>query len=334
MKRYLVIALALMMVFATIGIAQAEGKSFTLNYNVLENDQHPQGLTMAAFKDKVEELSDGQIKVNIYYSGALYGQNEMVEAMMNGSLDMSQIAFQDIAPYVPAADMFAAPFTFVSYAHMDAVFAEDSQVRSDFFAMVSDGCGFTPIGFMTQGGRNILTRAAEPAIVTPEDLKGVRLRMPDAPSWISAGESLGAEVVPVAYSELYTALQNGTVDACENGLAAIKTANFYEVTKQISITNHIIDIKLICVTNDVWAEMTDEQKGWMLEAAAYAGQVGNQATYDAEAVNITFFQEQGMTITQPDINAFKQYSHDYYVEKGLTNNWNTDLYDAVVALIP
>ena len=83
-------------------------------------------------------------------------------------------------------------------------------------------------------------------------MKDVILRMPNAPAWIDAGKSLGASVTPIAYAETYTALQTGTVAAQDNPLPGTKAMKFYEVTKQISLTKHIIDVKLLCVTNKVW----------------------------------------------------------------------------------
>ena len=99
--------------------------------------------------------------------------------------------------------------------------------------------------------------------------------MPNAPSWIDAGKSLGANVTPIAYAETYTALQTGTVDAQDNPLPGTYAMKFYEVTKQISLTKHIIDVKLLCVTNKVWNAMTAQQQRWMIEAAQYACEQGS-----------------------------------------------------------
>lgn len=330
MKKLLVV-LVLILVCGAFVWAEAESEGFNLNYNQLEPPEHPQGVTQAKFKQKIEELSGGVIKVNNYASGSLFTQEGEVTAMMTGDLDLSTLAFQDMAPYLPAAAMFAAPYIFTSYDHMEKVFDIDSEVAEKFYAMVAEACGYTPLAAMTQGSRTINTKWTTP-IMTPDDMKGMVLRMPNAPAWISAGESLGGNVTPIAYSEVYTALQTGTIEAQDNPLPGTYAMKFYEVTKQISLTKHIIDVKLLCVTNSVWEKMNAQQKAWMKQAAQYASEAGSQTTYDQEAELIGFFEDYGTIITYPDTNAFQKASFEYYQENNLTDKWDMDLYDAVQAL--
>ncbi len=324
-----------LVVIAGIAIAggqdEAKSERFVLSYNQLEPEEHPQGVTMLKFAEKVEELSSGQIKVNTYASGTLYTQEGEVNALMIGDLDMSTLAFQDMAPYLPAASMFAAPYIFTSYEHMEKVFAQDSPVARDFYKMVSDACGYTPLGAMTQGSRTINTKWEKP-IRTPQDVNGMILRMPNAPDWIHAGQSLGAKVVPIAYSEVYMALQTGTVEGQDNPLPGTYAMKFYEVTKQIALTKHIIDVKLMVINNRVWEKMNDQQKQWMHEAADYACKEGSKTTYAQEAELVGFMKDYGMIITEPDVEAFQKHSYDYYVRNGLTEKWNIDLYERVQAM--
>jgi TRAP-type transport system periplasmic protein len=334
MKRILLAAVC-MVVIATFAMASGQGdtmaKSVVLKYNQLENPEHPQGLTQSAFAKKIEELSGGKIKVQVYASGTLFTQQGEVTAIMHGDLDLSTLAFQDMGPYLPAASMFAAPYIFTSYPHMEKVFGPDSKVAADFYKKVSDACGYTPLAAMTQGMRVVNTKWTKP-IVTPDDMKGMNLRMPNAPDWINAGKSLGANVTPIAYAETYTALQTGTVDAQDNPLPGTYAMKFYEVAKQISLTKHIIDVKLLCVTNKVWNAMTPQQQQWMKDAAQYACAQGNKATYDQEAKLMDTLKGLGVTFTNPDINAFQQYSLKYYQDNGLTKTWDMDLYNRVQAL--
>jgi len=333
------ILLAVIFMVAVVSLATATGqsekadaaKTWVLKYNQLEPPEHPQGVTQSKFKEKIEELSGGQIKVQNYASGTLFTQQGEVTAMMNGDLELSTLAFQDMSPYLPTAAMFAAPYIFTSYEHMEKVFGPDSKVAADFYKMVSDACGYTPLAAMTQGSRTINAKKTAP-IRTPADMKDLILRMPPAPAWIDAGKSLGASVTPVAYSELYTALQTGTVNAQDNPLPGTYAMKFYEVTKQISLTKHIIDVKLLCVTNKVWDQMTDQQKEWMREAAQYACAQGSETTYKQEAELLGFMKNYGMIITEPDVDAFQKHSFDYYQANGLTNDWDMDLYNRVQAL--
>jgi TRAP-type transport system periplasmic protein len=336
MKRLLLTAVCLI-VAAAFALANAQSatagaaKTYVLKYNQLEPPEHPQGITQSAFAKKIEELSGGQIKVQVYASGTLFTQQGEVTAMMNGDLDLSTLAFQDMGPYLPAASMFAAPYIFTSYQHMEKVFAPDSKVAADFYKKVSDACGYTPLAAMTQGSRVVNTKWTKP-IITPNDMKGMNLRMPNQPDWISAGKSLGANVTPIAYAETYTALQTGVVDAQDNPLPGTYAMKFYEVAKQISLTKHIIDVKLLAITNKVWNTMTPQQQQWMRDAAQYATAQGSKTTYDQEAKLIDTLKGLGVTFTNPDVNAFQQYSLKYYQDNGLTKTWDMDLYKRVQAL--
>ncbi len=313
------------------GEKPGEAKSFVLVYSQLEPEEHPQGVTQLKFAEKIEELSGGQITVETHASGTLFTQEGEVTALMTGDLDMSTLAFQDMGPYLPAASMFAAPYIFTSYEHMEKVFALDSKIAADFYQMVADACGYTPLAAMTQGSRTINTKWEKP-IMTPEDMKGMILRMPNAPDWIHAGRSMGGNITPIAYSEVYTALQMGTVEGQDNPLPGTYAMKFYEVTKQISLTKHIIDVKLLVINNDVWNQMTDQQQQWMREAAQYACREGSKTTYEQEAELVGFMKDYGMIITYPDVESFQKHSFNYYVENGLTDNWDMDLYDRVQAL--
>jgi TRAP-type C4-dicarboxylate transport system substrate-binding protein len=184
---------------------------------------------------------------------------------------------------------------------------------------------------MSHGSRTVNTKWDKP-IMTPEDMKGMVMRFPNAPAWIHAGESMGAKVVPIAYTEVYTALQMGTVEGQDNPLNNTYTMKFYEQTKQISLTNHIIDVGMTCINNDVWNQMTDQQQQWMLEAARIAAEAGMEAVYKKEAELIDFFKDYGLIITYPDTEAFQAHSFKYYKENGLTEDWDLDLYNRVQAM--
>ncbi len=337
MKKLIVMVFVIVLAIALVGCSQEvpetpEEQSFQLIYAQLEPDDRPQGITMLAFAEKIEELSGGQITVETHGSGTLYTQEGTVTAMMEGDLDLSTLAFQDMGPYLPAANMFAAPYIFTSYEHMEGVFAPDSAVAKDFYARVEEACGYTPLAAMTQGQRCVNVKTTKP-IMRPEDMNDILLRMPNAPAWIAAGESLGAQVIPIAYAETYGALQTGVADGQDNPLPGTYAMKFYEVTDQISLTKHIIDVKLIVINTEKFNQMNDQQKAWILEAAIYACAKGNEATYQQEAELLSFMRDEAnLIITEPDIEAFQAYSFNYYTEQGLTAEWDMDLYDRIQAM--
>ena len=333
-KSLLTLGFLLVIVAMAAAGGQAENtgdENVVLVYNQLEPPEHPQGVTQSVFAEKLAELSGGQITVEVHASGTLFTQEGEVSAMMAGDLDLSTLAFQDMGPYLPAANMFAAPYIFTSYEHMEKVFAPDSDVAAEFYSMVADACGYTPLAAMTQGSRTINTKWEKP-IMTPADMEGMILRMPNAPAWIDAGTSLGGKVTPIAYSEVYTALQTGTIEAQDNPLPGTYAMKFYEVTKQISLTKHIIDVKLLCINNDTWNKLSTQQQEWVKEAAQYACEAGSEVTYKQESELLDFFKDYGTIITYPDVDAFQAASLKYYKDNELTSDWDMDLYDKVQAL--
>jgi len=212
---------------------------------------------------------------------------------------------------------------------MDKIFTSDA-IQS-WYDEVSEKTGVTIIGYMTQGMRTINSRFEDP-IVTPADLKGFNLRMPGGAAWTHMGESLGANIVSVAYAELYAALQTGLVDGQDNPYAGDVAMKFYEVTKQISKTNHLVNVILIGISDKLWDTLDAEQQGWIREAASYAGQKGTQATIDGEEANLKVMTDYGLIVTEADIDAFAEYSHQYYVDNNLMDDWDMDLYDALIKL--
>ncbi|MCK7540320.1 MAG: TRAP transporter substrate-binding protein DctP [Marinilabiliales bacterium] len=185
-----------------------------LKYNQLEPPAHPQGVTQIKFKEKIEELSKGQIKVQNYASGTLFTQVGEVTAMMNGDLELSTLVFQDMALRSHIGDVRGPVCVRQLRAHGEGLREElegsGRLLRDDFRQQPR------PLAAMTQGSRVLNLKKMDLA-KTPADLKGVNLRMPNAPSWIDVGKSLGANVTPGrVYAETYTALQTGAVDAQDN----------------------------------------------------------------------------------------------------------------------
>ena len=194
--------------------------------------------------------------------------------------------------------------------------------------MASQGVGYVPIGFFYNGSRQLNLRTEE-EVHKPEDLKSTILRMPSSEAWIAAGESLGAKVTPMAYAEVYTALANGTIDAQDNPLPAVKTMKFYEVTKQLCMTYHIIDAEIVALNTDRWNSLTEQQQTWVREAMKYAVEVCDNATIQLESELVSFFEGEGLKIVYPDHDAFASYALNYYQEKGLADDWDMDLYQKI-----
>ncbi len=326
MKKIVALLLAMLMIMGMMGVAFAD-KQTVIKVSLMENEEHPQGLLAAAFEKKLEELSNGTIDVQVFYNGSLYSQEAAMQAMRAGTLEITYTSMQITAEYLPSVSMLSSTFIFKDYDHMRKVM--DGEVADMLFEqMNNDTVGYVPVGFFYNGSRQLNLRT-DKEVTKPEDLKSTILRMPSSDAWIAAGESLGAKATPLAYAEVYTALQNGTIDAQDNPLPAVKTMKFYEVTKQISLTSHIIDAEIVAYSSKLWNSLTDEQKAWVKEASDYSIKICDEAVLEQESELLSFFEEQGLKIVHPDYDAFKEYAYNYYVEKGLTATWDMDLYNKI-----
>ena len=327
MKKLLTLFLAAMMVFSVAAYASAEDKPLNLKFSVMENEEHPQGQLMAAFKEKIEEISNGSITCDIFYNGSLYSQEAATQAIRSGELELTTESMQFTAEYLPSITMLTSTFIFKDYAHMRKVM--DGEVGQNLFEQMLDGdVGYVPIGFFYNGSRQLNLRTDE-EVTKPEDLKNTILRMPASDAWIAAGESLGAKVTPMAYAEVYTALQNGTIDAQDNPMPAVKTMKFYEVTKQLCMTYHIIDAEIVAMSTITWNSLSEQQQAWVREAMTYAVEVCDNATLQLESELVSFFEGEGLKIVYPDHDAFAAYALNYYQEKGLAADWDMDLYKKI-----
>lgn len=328
-KIFSLILVAALMLSLVACSEQSDSEKLVLKINIGENEEHGQGVMISTFKQKLEELSEGQIEVQLFFSSSLYNADATLPAVKNGELEMTATSFQLTADYYAPIAMFSAPFLFKDYEHMHAVMS--SEVGADLADKVKETAGYYPLGYYYNGSRQLNLTSTDP-VMTPEDMKGVILRMPNAEAWIHVGEALGASVAPLAYSEVYTALQTGTIDAQDNPLPAVNTMKFYEVTKQISLTNHIVDAGLLVINGKVWDSMTDEQKGWAKEAAVAAIEACDKIMVEQEQTLLSFFEEEGLIIVNPDKDAFAEYAQNYYVENGLTGDWDMDLYTQIRAM--
>ena len=193
-----------------------------------------QDLRADAYKSFATAIKDGY-DFEPYWGNTLFKQGTELIALQRGNLEMVNLAPADISKQVPAWSLMTSAYLFRDAAHLKKTFKSD--VGRDFIKMAKDQLGIqiiTPVYF---GSRNVNLKPDRP-IKTPADMAGIKLRMPPGEFWQFLGESIGANPTPVAYAEVYTALQSGAIDGQDNPLVASKLMKFYEVTTQFVMTGH------------------------------------------------------------------------------------------------
>lgn len=313
----------------TEGAGEAAGEEpITLTWASVSvtEDAHTQG--MFEFERVLEEITDGQIQVEVYPNGELYNQDSLLPALRRGNLDMAYTGPNWIAQFVPYMSMFAAPYIFTSVEHMSQTFNGD--IGEEIFDDIAQEVGVRPLGGFYLGTRQVNLRDIGREVRTPADMEGVKLRMPNTPTWQFMGETLGANPTPLAFSEVYLALQTGTIDGQDNPLPTDYNAKFYEVTKYIVLTDHFVNPILPTMSEQTWQSLSADQQAAVLEALEAAREVVDTSNLEREAELVDFFEGEGMTIIEPDKEAFSTYALDMVMNnEELTSTWNMDLFERV-----
>ena len=168
--------------------------------------------------------------------------------------------------------------------------------------------------------------------MTPADLAGINLRMPGSDAWQFLGKALGANPTPLAFTEVYTALQTGSVDGQDNPLPTVVDSKFYEVTKQIALTSHLVDLNYVALSKAVWDGLTPEQQATVKSAAEAAAESGRQAQLKKEDDLVSFLQEQGLEVYEPDVAAFRNHVQEQYAGSEFAAAWPEGVLDKINAL--
>jgi tripartite ATP-independent transporter DctP family solute receptor len=298
---------ALAMTAAPIATVVAQ-EPVTLQFSTqsVPDDHHTKAIYK--FEELVEAASDGSIQVEVFDSGSLFDQNAEQTALLRGDIAMAYTSSQWLSERVPAASIVGVPYMITDVDHLYAVM--DSQVGQDIFAAAVAEAGVRPLTSLYLGTRQLNLTDKVGKVMTPADLEGVKLRVPDSPSWIAMGEAIGANPTPVAFGELYLALQTGTVDGQDNPLPTDYNAKFYEVTDQIVLTGHLVNDVWPTINEEVWQSLSEEQQGLVTDAWLEARDYATDIALQAEADLVAFFEGEGLEVYEPDREAFRTHVLD------------------------
>ena len=293
----------------------------------VESDWHAKMLTV--FKDELAKTAPGVFNVEIHLNASLFKQGTEPAAMQRGNLDMAMISAQDIAKQIQAWSVFTAGYLIRDPGHQKKVF--NSDIGEEFYQMVADDMNIEilDVGYL---GTRQLNLANDKKINTPSDLAGVKLRMPGSDAWLFLGNALGADATPLAFGEVYTGLQTGTIDGQDNPLPTVKAAKFYEVTKQIVLTQHLVDAVFLSMSKETYDELTADQQEKVQAAAAVATAFNNENRIADEASLVDFFKNEGLNVYEPDVAAFRDQVQKAYLSSEFAKDWPEGIVDRVNAI--
>lgn len=331
MRSRIFVLLLILMIICLISGSIAAPKKFNLRFSTVSvpGDAHTEAIYI--LKNTVEKLTNKQITIEVFHSGSLYGQGEDCEAVMRGDLELCYMSAHWVASKVPEASMFTAGYLFKDYTHMTKVL--NGEIGKKLFETIAKKINARPLGAFYLGTRHLNLRDIGRVVRRPEDLKGVKLRMPNTPAWLFLGKALGANPTPLAFGEVYLALKTGTIDGQENPLPTDYNAKFYEVTKYIILTGHFVDSVWPTIHERIWQELGPDLQKKLLYAVNTARRYCDNTNLKREKELVDFFKKQGLIIIRPDLKAFRETVLKAYLEnKEISGNWDMNLYNEIQAL--
>ena len=260
---------------------------------------HPYHLGLEKFGEIVKEKTGGEITLDVYHSSQLGSERELIEALQMGTVDMTCISTAPLAGFTKSFMIYDLPFIFPDSATAHKVL--DGEIGQKSLADL-EKIGIIGLVFYENGFRQV-TNSKRP-LVKPTDARGLKIRTMENKIHMASFRAVGANPVPMAFGEVFTALQQGTIDAQENPLPIIFNNKYYEVQKYASMTNHFYSPAPLLVSKKVWDKLTDEQKTIFKEAAveARAYQRAELAKQDAAYQND--LKEKGMEVNDVDHEAW------------------------------
>lgn len=285
---------------ATGGLARPAiaASRVTLKLGHLANEQDPWHKASLKFAEEVAARTKGAIEVKVFPNEQLGKETDLIKGVQLGTVDFT-ITGETLQNWAPAAALLAVPYAIRDIAHLDKVVG--GPVGAAINQNIEQKTGLLPLAYFARGPRELTSNRP---IKTPGELNGLKLRVPPVPLFVKVWEALGAKPTPMAFSEVFTSLQNSTIDAQENPLALIRSASFFEVQKYVNRTDHVISWIYLVGGSKKLARLSAEEQKAIREAAEVARGYERGLFLASEASLETELKAKGMTFIEVDRAAF------------------------------
>ncbi|MCZ4293501.1 sialic acid TRAP transporter substrate-binding protein SiaP [Vibrio sinaloensis] len=259
--------------------------------------------------DTMEEMSKGELKLALYPSAQLGDDRAMLQQLSMGDLDITYAEFGRMGLWIPRAEAVTLPYVARDFEHLRRMFDSDFGIgiREEMLSKFN----WRALDTWYNGTRETTSNRPLNSI---EDFKGLKLRVPNAKPNLNYAKLSGASPTPMAFSEVYLALQTNAVDGQENPLPTIKTMKFYEVQGNLAMTNHIVNDQMVIISESTWQKLSDKEKKIVEDAVMKAGEAHTASVKKQEEELVSFFEEQGVNVTYPDLAPFREAMQPLYAE--------------------
>lgn len=284
---------------AAPSIVRAQAKS-VLKLGHLGNEENVWHKASLVFAEEVAKRTNGQVEVKVFPNEQLGKETDLIKGIQLGTVDFT-ITGESLQNWAPAAALLAVPYAVRDLAHLDKVVtgAAGKKISDN----IEQKTQLLPLTYFARGPRNLTSNRP---IKTPDDLAGLKMRVPNVPLFVSFWQKLGAKPTPMAFSEVFTGLQNGTIDAQENPLALIKSASFFEVQKCLNQTEHVLSWIYLVGGSKKLGRLPAEQQTAIMEAAK-AAQAAERKLFLADETQLAAdLKAKGMQFVEVDKAAFAE----------------------------
>ena len=279
--------------------SQQQGKVLKLAHGL--DPSHPVHSAMVYMADRCNEISDGELTIDIYPSGQLGSEQQCVELLQIGSLAITKVSAAVMESFTEDFKVLGLPYVFRSKEHSFNVL--DGEIGKELLSS-TEPFWIRGLCFYDAGSRSFYT--INTPINNPDDLKGLKIRVMKSITAMEMVKAQGGSPTPISWGELYTALQSGVVDGAENNPPSFYTSHHYEVCKYYSLNEHTMVPDVLIVSLKVWKKLTDQEKKWLQQAADESVAVERKLWAESEKESLEIVKEAGVTIIHPDKEPFAE----------------------------
>lgn len=260
---------------------------------------HSVHLGMVYMGERLHEKSGGSMRVDVYPSQQLGSERELVELLQIGSVGMAKVSAAVLESFVPTFSVFGIPYLFADQAHRDRVLM--GEVGRDLLAS-TEPARIRGVTWYDSGTRSFYTK--DRPVHGPDDLAGLKIRVQESPTAFRMVQVLGGSATPIAWGELYTALQQGVVDGAENNPPSFYLSRHYEVCKYYTLDEHTTVPDVLLINNDLWAQLSPQQRTWLQEASDESFLYQMKLWKASTEESLQAVEAAGVEIIRPDLSLF------------------------------
>ena len=332
MKKVLALVLALVMVFALAATATADDAKVgqtVLKVAFNQSAANPEYAVLEKISDDLYDATEGRYSLEIYPDASLGKQEETIEMVMIGALDMSLVGNAIIEPLSPDFAILATPYIYDSIDHQEKVLESGDDALKALYATTEEH-GFTVLSTYSLGARNLYTR--DGPVTTPEELKGLKIRVMPSDTAMAMMNTMGGVAVAMGQGDVYTAIQTKTLDGAENNINTYIDLKQYEVAPYYNYTGHLLLPDELVISNMILDQMSEEDQAALRKVCEESIPYAFDLVAEAAVENQKKGEELGVTFSEADVPAFQALCQDLIQETAQKSEITQGVYDLMVSL--